>query len=254
MAAAIGAGLPVAEPIGSMIVDIGGGTTEVGVDLAPGSRLLPLSARRSATAWTMPSPLTFRRNYNLLIGEGTAERVKLRSGRRFDRATERGDNSRPWARRQPGMPGEIILSQAEVAEALSEPVNQIIEVVRLGSRKYRAGTGGRCHRSGNNTHWRRISAARLRHHPPGFDRAAGDDCRRPDELRRAWCWTDARRQGAPRRADGRLEVNFVVMRAGHDEPPSARRGAAGSRDGLHHRIPMLWSACARASPARRDSR
>jgi rod shape-determining protein MreB len=130
MAATIGAGLPVAEPIGSMVVDIGGGTTEVGVISLQG-----LAFCRSARVGgdRMDDAITsyVRRNYNLLIGEGTAERVKLEIGS----AVRPGDGTGATARVRGrdvsrGMPAEIVLSQAEVAEALSEPVNQIVEVVR----------------------------------------------------------------------------------------------------------------------------
>jgi rod shape-determining protein MreB len=130
MAAAIGAGLPVAEPIGSMIVDIGGGTTEVGVISLQG-----LAFCRSARVGgdRMDDAITsyVRRNYNLLIGEGTAERVKLEIGS----AVRPGDGVGATARVRGrdvsrGMPAEVILSHAEIAEALSEPVNQIVEVVR----------------------------------------------------------------------------------------------------------------------------
>ena len=130
MAAAIGAGLPVAEPIGSMVVDIGGGTTEVGVISLQG-----LAFSRSARVGgdRMDEAITsyVRRNFNLLIGEGTAERVKFEIGA----AVRPGDGigktmlvrGRDVGR---GMPGEIELTQAQVADALSEPVNQIVEVVR----------------------------------------------------------------------------------------------------------------------------
>jgi rod shape-determining protein MreB len=130
MAAAIGAGLPVAEPIGSMVVDIGGGTTEVGVISLQG-----LSFSRSARVGgdRMDEAITsyVRRNFNLLIGEGTAERVKLEIGS----AVRPGDGVGPTTRVRGrdvsrGMPGEIVLSQAQVAEALAEPVNQIVGVVR----------------------------------------------------------------------------------------------------------------------------
>jgi rod shape-determining protein MreB len=130
MAAAIGAGLPVADPIGSMVVDIGGGTTEVGVISLQG-----LAFSRSARVGgdRMDEAITayVRRNFNLLIGEGTAERVKMEIGS----AVRPGDGvgitttvrGRDVGR---GVPAEIQLSQAQVADALSEPVGQIIEVVR----------------------------------------------------------------------------------------------------------------------------
>src|SRR5881227_3916204 len=79
MAAAIGAGLPVAEPIGSMVVDIGGGTTEVGVISLQGLALCR-SARVGGDKMDEAIASYVRRNFNLLIGEGTAERVKLEIG------------------------------------------------------------------------------------------------------------------------------------------------------------------------------
>ena len=130
MAAAIGAGLPVAEPFGSMIVDIGGGTTEVGVISLQGLAFCR-SSRVGGDRMDDAIASYVRRNFNLLIGEGTAERVKLEIGS----AVRPGDGDGPTTRVRGrdvsrGMPGEIVLSQAQVAEALAEPVNQIVEVVR----------------------------------------------------------------------------------------------------------------------------
>jgi rod shape-determining protein MreB len=130
MAAAIGAGLPVAEPIGSMVVDIGGGTTEVGVISLQGLAF-SRSARVGGDRMDDAIASYVRRNFNLLIGEGTAERVKL----------EIGSALRPWDGNglttsvrgrdvSRGVPAEIQLSQAQVAEALADPVGQIVEVVR----------------------------------------------------------------------------------------------------------------------------
>src|SRR5215471_6650976 len=79
MAAAIGAGLPVTEPIGSMVVDIGGGTTEVGVISLQGLAFCR-SSRIGGDRMDEAISAYVRRNYNLLIGEGTAERVKLEIG------------------------------------------------------------------------------------------------------------------------------------------------------------------------------
>jgi rod shape-determining protein MreB len=130
MAAAIGAGLPVSDPIGSMVVDVGGGTTEVGVISLQGLAF-SRSARVGGDRMDDAIASYVRRNYNLLIGEGTAERVKLEIGS----AVRPGDGvgltalvrGRDVGR---GMPNEIELNQAQVADALSEPVNQIVEVVR----------------------------------------------------------------------------------------------------------------------------
>jgi rod shape-determining protein MreB len=130
MAAAIGAGLPVAEPIGSMVVDIGGGTTEVGVISLQG-----LAYCRSTRVGgdRMDDAITsyVRRNFNLLIGEGTAERIKLEIGSALRPGDGVGRTTRVRGRDVTrGMPGEIELTEAQVADALSEPVNQIVEVVR----------------------------------------------------------------------------------------------------------------------------
>ena len=130
MAAAIGAGLPVADPIGSMVVDIGGGTTEVGVISLQGlafSRSTRVGGDRLDDAIAS----YVRRNFNLLIGEGTAERVKLEIGSAVRPGDGVGLTTRVRGRDVGrGMPAEILLTQAQVAEAVAEPVNQIVEVVR----------------------------------------------------------------------------------------------------------------------------
>jgi rod shape-determining protein MreB and related proteins len=130
MAAAIGAGLPVADPIGSMVVDIGGGTTEVGVISLQG-----LAFSRSARVGgdRMDEAITsyVRRNYNLLIGEGTAERVKLEIGSAVRPSDGIGLVASVRGRDVgKGMPREIQLNQSQIADALIEPINQIVEVVR----------------------------------------------------------------------------------------------------------------------------
>ena len=130
MAAAIGAGLPVTEPIGSMVVDIGGGTTEVGVISLQGLAYCR-SARVGGDRMDEAIASYVRRNYNLLIGDGTAERVKMEIG--AARAPEDGIGLEARVRGRDvgkGVPSEIVLNQAQVADALSEPVNRIVEVVR----------------------------------------------------------------------------------------------------------------------------
>ena len=130
MAAAIGAGLPVRDPVGSMVVDIGGGTTEVGVISLQGLAYCE-SSRVGGDKMEEAITSYVRRNYNLLIGEGTAERVKMEIG-----AARRGAESddavahvrgRDVAR---GVPSEITLTQSQVAEAVAEPVSRIVHVVR----------------------------------------------------------------------------------------------------------------------------
>lgn len=130
MAAAIGAGLPVAEPVGSMVVDIGGGTTEVGVISLQGLAFCR-SSRVGGDRMDDAIISYVRRNFNLLIGEGTAERVKFEIGSAVRPGDGVGLSTRVRGRDVGrGMPSEIILTQAQVADALNEPVNQIVEVVR----------------------------------------------------------------------------------------------------------------------------
>ena len=130
MAAAIGAGLPVADPIGSMVVDIGGGTTEVGVISLNGLAFCR-SARVGGDRMDEAIAAYVRRNFNLLIGEGTAERVKLEIGAAVRPADGHGLTTYVRGRDvSRGVPAEIQLSQAQVADALKEPVTQIVEVVR----------------------------------------------------------------------------------------------------------------------------
>ncbi|MEO6255746.1 MAG: rod shape-determining protein [Sphingomicrobium sp.] len=131
MAAAIGAGLPVIEPIGSMIVDIGGGTTEVGVISLKGLAYAQ-SARIGGDRMDEAISSYVRRHYNLLIGEATAERVKKEIGTAMPPPEGKGlvahVRGRDVAR---GVPTEIQLNQAEIAEALAEPVARIVHIVRV---------------------------------------------------------------------------------------------------------------------------
>ena len=130
MAAAIGAGLPVTEPIGSMIVDIGGGTTEVAV-LSLRGLAFTTSVRVGGDKMDEAIVSYVRRNHNLLIGETTAERVKKEIGTAKMPSNGVGRTLEIKGRDlMNGVPKEIIINQAQIAEALSEPVSQIIEGVR----------------------------------------------------------------------------------------------------------------------------
>ena len=130
MAAAIGADLPVTHPIGSMVVDIGGGTTEVGV-ISVGGMNMCMSARVGGDNMDEAITLFVRRNHNLLIGESTAERVKKELGTAMLVANAEPLTAiikgRDVTR---GIPVEITITQAEVADALAESVGQIGQVVR----------------------------------------------------------------------------------------------------------------------------
>lgn len=130
MAAAIGAGLEVMQPKGSLVVDIGGGTTEVGVISLHG---LTYSMSMRVGGDKMDEAITqaIRRNHNLLVGEATAEKIKTQRGNARVPASGVGVKAlvrgRDVAR---GVPREIEINQLELAEALAEPVAQIVHAVR----------------------------------------------------------------------------------------------------------------------------
>jgi rod shape-determining protein MreB len=133
MAAAIGADLPVTCPTGSMVVDIGGGTTEVGV-VSIGGIATSLSVRTGGDRMDEAIAAYVRRKYGLVIGEATSERVKMQVGAAQPCACATNDadhvmkvRGRDLAR---GVPREIELTRNEVAEALAEPVSQIVAAVR----------------------------------------------------------------------------------------------------------------------------
>lgn len=131
MAAAIGAGLPVTEPTGSMIVDIGGGTTEVAV-LSLGGIVYARSARVGGDKMDEAIISYIRRYHNLLIGETTAERIKKEIGAAAAPLDGQGKLIEIKGRDlMNGVPKELVLSEAQIAEALVEPVNQIIEAVKV---------------------------------------------------------------------------------------------------------------------------
>ena len=132
MAAAIGAGLPVTEPSGSMIVDIGGGTTEVAV-ISLGGIVYARSVRVGGDKMDEAIISYIRRNHNLLIGESTAERIKMEIGAAA--APETGDDGPLTEVRgrdlMNGVPREVVVGQRQIAESLYEPVSQIVEAVKV---------------------------------------------------------------------------------------------------------------------------
>ncbi len=131
MAAAIGAGLPVSEPTGSLIVDIGGGTTEVAV-LSLGGIVYVRSVRVGGDLMDESIVSYIRRYHNLLIGESTAEEIKKTIGAACPPAEGEGERMEIKGRDLiHGVPKEITLSESQIAESLQEPVAQIIEVVKV---------------------------------------------------------------------------------------------------------------------------
>ena len=130
MAAAIGAGLPVTEPTGSMVVDVGGGTTEVAL-LSLGGIVYSRSVRVGGDKMDEAIIAYIRRYHNLLVGESSAERIKKDIGTACP--PEEGDGEKMEIRGRDlvsGVPKELIFNQRQIAEALSEPVDSIVEAVK----------------------------------------------------------------------------------------------------------------------------
>ena len=133
MAAAIGAGLPVTEPSGSMVVDIGGGTTEVAV-ISLGGIVYAKSVRVGGDKMDEAIISYIRRAHNLLIGESSAERIKMSIG--AARAPDDENDDGPYQELRGrdlmnGVPREILVSQRQISEALAEPVIAIVEAVKV---------------------------------------------------------------------------------------------------------------------------
>ena len=131
MAAAIGADMPVTEPIGSMVVDIGGGTTEV-AGLSLRGLAYTTSVRTGGDKMDEAIVSYVRRHHNLLIGETTAERIKKDFGVAVAPADGIGHTIQIKGRDLVnGIPKEISINQGQIAEALSEPISTIVEGVRI---------------------------------------------------------------------------------------------------------------------------
>src|SRR6202451_1649325 len=131
MAAAIGAGLPVSDPTGSMVVDIGGGTTEVAV-LSLSGIVYSRSVRVGGDKMDEAIISYMRRHHNLLIGETTAERIKKEIG--TARAREDGHGLAIDVKGRDlmqGVPREVRISEKQPADAVAEPVAQIVEAVKM---------------------------------------------------------------------------------------------------------------------------
>ena len=131
MAAAIGAGLPVTEATGSMIIDIGGGTTEVAV-LSLGGIVYARSVRVGGDKMDEAIISYIRRHYNLLIGEATAEKIKQEIGAAYvDENAEQRKMEIKGRDLIYGIPKEMILNERQIADSLIEPVSQIVEAVKV---------------------------------------------------------------------------------------------------------------------------
>jgi rod shape-determining protein MreB and related proteins len=128
MAAAIGAGLPVSEPTGNMVVDVGGGTTEVAV-ISLGGIVVSVSLRLGGDEMDDAIISHVKREYKLLIGNQTAEEIKLEVGSAF-RLKEEVQAEVRGRDMLTGLPKTVIISSEEVRHALEEPVSQIVDAIK----------------------------------------------------------------------------------------------------------------------------
>lgn len=129
MAAAIGANLPVAEPTGNMVVDIGGGTSEVAV-ISLGGIVAAKSVRVGGDEFDNSIINYIKKKYNLLIGERTAENIKIQIGSAFPFEVEESMNIK-GRNLLNGLPENIEISSDEVREALADPLANVLEAVRV---------------------------------------------------------------------------------------------------------------------------
>ena len=185
MAAAIGAGLPITEPTGNMIVDIGGGTTDVAVISLAGI-VYSRSVRIASNEMDEAIIQYLKRKYNLLIGERTAEQIKIEIGSAhpLDEPLTMEVKGRDLVE---GVPKTLMLTDEEVREALSEVVAAIVETRARGARAHAARALGRHHGQGHHHHRRRLAAAQPR--PAALARRRA--CRSPTPRTRWRRWRSA---------------------------------------------------------------
>ena len=211
MAAAIGAGLPIDGPSGSMVVDIGGGTTDVAV-ISLGGIVVSQSLRVAGNKIDEAIVRYIRRVYNLMIGERTAEEIKIKIGSAYKLEQELAMEIRGRDLIN-GLPKTVKITSEEVREALSEPVGAIVEAVKSVLEKTPPELAADIIDRGHHLDRRRRAAARARHAALRSDRRTGDRRRRSALVRRA-------RHGCPSAHLGNLAQAYARW---HSEPP-ARRG------------------------------
>ena len=130
VAAAIGASLPVTEPVGTMIVDIGGGTTEVAV-LSLGGTVVSESLRIAGDEINESISSYLKKKHNMAVGERTAEKIKIKIGSAFpDNDFDNTSFEVRGLHLSSGLPRSITLTSGEVREAMSDPLNKIVEAIK----------------------------------------------------------------------------------------------------------------------------
>ena len=161
MAAAIGAGLPVHEPAGNMIVDIGGGTTEVAV-ISLGGIVASESIRIGGDELDDAIITYVKKEYSLALGERTAEEIKIALGSACTRSKKSCTPRSAAATSSPGLPKTIVVSTEEIREAIEEPVAGDRRRGEGHARQDAARARGRHHGEGHRHHRRRRPAPRPR--------------------------------------------------------------------------------------------
>ena len=182
MAAAIGAGLPVHEPTGNMVVDIGGGTTEVAV-ISLGGIVTSQSVRIGGDELDEAIVSFVKKEFSLALGERTAEEIKITLGSAYPLEQELHAEIR-GRDLVSGLPKTIVVSTEEIRRAIEEPVSAIIDAVKVTLDRTPARAGGGHHGAGHRAHGRRGAAARPRVTAPARDRHADRGGPGPAQLRR----------------------------------------------------------------------
>ncbi len=183
MAAAIGAGMPITEPSGNMIVDIGGGTTDIAVISLAGI-VYSKAVRVAGNEMDEAIIQYIKKTYNLLIGERTAEAIKMEIGSAFP-LDEKMTMEIKGRHLIEGVPKTITISDEEIREALAETVNVIVDAVQGGARTDAAGAVGRHRRPRHRAHRRRLAPEEPRQAAARGNRPAAGDGRGSAVLGRA---------------------------------------------------------------------
>ena len=235
MAAAIGAGLPITEPSGNMIVDIGGGTTEVAVISLAGI-VYSQSVRVGGDKMDDAIAAYLKRKYNLAIGEQTAERIKMQIGNAYplEKQLTTEVKGRDLVA---GVPKTVIVNSDEIREALTEPIQRHRRGRAHGAREDAARAGGRHRRQGDRPHGRRRAAPQPRRPAPRGDGPAGHGLRRSHQRGRPRQRQGARSHGAPQGSDHRLRARALD---GDDVGAPACVSDHQTYSRRHHRRACSW--------------
>ena len=205
MAAAIGSGLPVTEPAGNMIIDIGGGTTDIAVISMAGT-VYGRSLRVAGDAMDEAIiQLHAQGSHNLHIGERTAQQIKFEVGSAapLDKPLEMEVKGRHVLE---GVPRTVTVTDTDIREALAEPLRQIVQAVRDSLERIPPELSRRHLRSRRRPHRRRRAAAQPRQAAPRRDRAARARSREPAHLGRHRRRHDADRPAAAAQGGDRLKL------------------------------------------------